>query len=73
MPSRLRPHRRETVAGSPPGEHRLGGTADATARVIAFGSEGVDERTVQTIEELADLRARHSVIWVDVIGTWNTV
>ncbi len=68
MPSKFRPHRREGAERRPPGAHELSSGHVATATVIAFSADAFWEGEVETIEELAAVRERFDVLWVDVVG-----
>ena len=66
---RVHAFRRRSPVGAAPGT--LISHPDAPPpelRVTGYGPDGLDELTPATVEELADLRGRWPVLWIDVVG-----
>ncbi len=59
---------RETP-GAPPGKFVVDPVAHATEiRVMCYGTEGLVEQSVDSLDVLEELRDRWPVMWVDVVG-----
>ncbi|MFN8179337.1 MAG: magnesium/cobalt transporter CorA [bacterium] len=64
---------RRSPPGTPPGQlHATPSAAQAVVRAFAYGPAGFEERRSAGLEEIAALRARHPVVWIDVAGTGDT-
>jgi magnesium transporter len=65
--------RRRSSMGSSPGTIRAHPDAESTRiRVIAYGPDSLVERELESPEQIAEIRGRHAVTWVDVDGFADT-
>ncbi|WP_166820151.1 magnesium/cobalt transporter CorA [Thalassoroseus pseudoceratinae] len=64
-----RPFRRRTKPGSVPGTIQHDPTLPPTVcDIVAFGSDGIEERREATLNDIQELSDRFAVCWVNVVG-----